>query len=445
MDENESGINIKNLLTKHPKITFLRNVFNSHTDVFASNTIYEFVNNVAVIESTNFIGVIERMWLNTSSNIKNLLIFLVGPTININTLNFNTVSNDDIDLQLIHKVSINGLKTSNKIMLFSEYSEKTEFIAVPHNKSCFVPYLFKNGNKKLVFVIEPEHKDSKSMKIKKELIVKYAVSNDSAEILRFKISNIEWLMKRLHTVYHNIEIGENKINADIVGMPLSHIIINTEKNKNDKLKIKFDAVIKNNVDKDKCINIEHDLLVSDNHPEYNRYVLDSCDIYLIDPYCNLTIKGMQPMGSYLLEKSSKFTIVSKINTKIEITYCIFDILRDDKTNKMFYLFSQNIKNIVPNIYNQYIESTFYETTNEDNNDDDEFTPNNFIVSNIYDVNNNNSLNINHNFDDQNDNQNDDKSDDKYYHKIDNKNGDLSDDLVMENYIIEELKIDSIEI
>jgi hypothetical protein len=318
---------LEQYMTKYPVITFLRHIYRQHTDVYARKNTYQFVNNKVCIEPTEFLGVIEKIWLGNCSNIKNVLIFLVGQTVDIDTLNFDTeidITNEE--LQLVHRVSINGLRTSNKIMWFSEYSDTKDTLVIPHNRSGFIPHLFTRDNKKLVFVIEPENDN---IVTERTLIVKYGISNCSQEITRFKNSAFELLLKRLHTVYHDIDVGTNVINSDIINIPLSHIIINTEKDFGDDIDIKFNAVIKNksNIDTNEYITIEHDLVCTERDPEYDRYVIDSCDTYLIDPYSNIITKGFQPSGNYKLYESSKFIITSSVKTKIEITYCLFDVLK----------------------------------------------------------------------------------------------------------------------
>jgi hypothetical protein len=258
---------IERYITQYPAITFLRHIYRQHTEIYAKKNIYEFINNKVCIEPTDFFGVIEKIWLNGCSNIKNVLIFLVGQTVDIDTLNFDTeIDTKNKDLQFVHKISINGLRASNKIMWYSEYSDTKDTLVIPHNKLCFIPHLFTKDNKKLVVIIEPENND---IIVDRTLIVKYGVSNSFQEITRFRNIPFECLVKRLHTVYHDINIGENIINTDIVGSPLSHIIINTEKDISDNIDIAFDAVIKNKSNiGDEYIIVNHDLIDSEKDPEY---------------------------------------------------------------------------------------------------------------------------------------------------------------------------------
>jgi hypothetical protein len=119
-------------------------------------------------------------------------------------------------------------------------------------------------------------------------------------------------------------------------MPLAYIIINTNKNISNHLQIKFNAIINNrsNIGDNEHIIFTHDLVCTENDPEYSNYIINSNDIYIIDPYYNVIFKGHQPYGNYILQKDSKFYITSTIHTQIEITYCIFDILRCSNNNIM---------------------------------------------------------------------------------------------------------------
>lgn len=330
--ENPRDTDISIYLTSNPHITFGKNTYKRHTDCFQKKISNNLYNNRIIIEPFEYpIDIIKNMWLTECDKIKCFSMFLVDESIDINQLTTDSV-NEDNNIQIIHKMSINSLYSLNKL---HKLTFKSNVLEIIYNNMNFIPKLLIKDNKKIVLVIET---NDGSILNDCKLMIKYLILYDNDEIRRFQQVAHEYLCRRLITKKYKINKGDNKILLETNNLCISHFIINTPKNISDKLKIIFNSYIKqqneNNINDDnqntEIIIKNENILDEINYDiEYNYYQNENNDTYIYDAYDNITNYDYQPRGHIQLQNESNLTIQSDSNEEIEfeITFSIYDVLR----------------------------------------------------------------------------------------------------------------------
>lgn len=361
--ENITNTNLSVLLTGNPLITFGKNVYKQHTNCFQKTIPYNFENNRVKINPLEFpIDIIHNMWITQCDKIKKLSLFLVGNLVDISQMTVDSV-NDADNIQIIHKMSINGLKSLNNL---HEIKNKPNTLEILYNNIIFIPNILNNDNrnKKLVLIIDPL--DNQILNDCK-LIIKYLIPNSVNEINRFQQVGHEYLCKRLVTNYYKINKGFNRIMLSTNNLCTSHFVVNTPLNMANDLNITFNAyfnsemgIPNNELNNDPDVNPDaeieqsiHDQINSGavvknkyildevfNDPSYGYYMKHNCDTYVFDAFKNIKYReelNIQPAGHLQLKNESNLVIQSKHEQSIdlEITFCTYDILRIIGSNVYF--------------------------------------------------------------------------------------------------------------
>lgn len=160
--------------------------------------IYEFANNRIKLEHDDTVKCIDSIWIN-KNNIKTISMFLIKDNIDINTINVDTSDYENHAVQVIHKIDINALIIANKIY----GNDDPEILFIPYIVNTFIPnFLHSVGvNMSVLFVIDPIENVADK---KHELIIKYLIALDQAEIDKFKNVGHEYLVRRLESYHHII-------------------------------------------------------------------------------------------------------------------------------------------------------------------------------------------------------------------------------------------------
>lgn len=374
--ENTTNNDIDIYLTGNSEITFLKSIYKRHTPVFTQKKTHHSINNKIKIEPTTFVGCIENMWINNTNNINNVAFFLVKNDVDIDTITYATQP-DNNNIQIIHKISIAGLQSLNKLC----ENDDSSFLKIPYNKYSFVPALLQRINTNFFILCVIDSKDNNITDF--ELRIKYTISNSEDEVRRFRHANHEYLIRRILSVSHKINIGVNHIPADIKNIPVSHLIINANKDTHTDLDLTYHiftdgAQTNNNINQvnnppvnyvvgdtvdnsatdptandpatspvvenlvedpvanlggdlvimpNTSIYIDHHLNITQNDPEYSKYYLNNYDTYFLDAHANIKSFDVQPSGSYNMKEGSYLEVNSKIETTIDLTYVAIDVLR----------------------------------------------------------------------------------------------------------------------
>lgn len=362
-------------LTGNAQITFLKSVYRRHTDIYTQKVIHKSVNNKIKIEPTNFLGCIQHMWLNNISNIKNVAFFIVKDHVDIEQINFNTEqsvqgansvevtslpnvegSDNEVtsnansvenveatglhDIQILHKISFSGLYSMN-----CNYNRQHDLLEIPNNSMHLAPALMHNNNRNAYILCVIESHDGNTYPY--ELTIKYAIANSRDEIRRFDQIGHEYLLKRMISFKHNIELGENNIPIDVHNFPVAHIIVNTDKNLASQMKLTYNLDVPNfaleqpEQGHPEDMRIVQEMTVIENDPEHFKMTNDKYDTYILDPYGNATTNqpsdynvndndalpsGHQPAGNYETRDTSFLQVNSTVETTVDITYVVFDVL-----------------------------------------------------------------------------------------------------------------------
>ena len=131
MEQNSS---IYSNIINDPQITFLKNTYRRHTEFITIKKIYESDNYIYKLTCDDQLNAITHIWIHNCSNIKNVFMYLAD------------------DMEIIHRMSINSLRSINKIM----FSRIGDILELPINELAFVPSLAKKiANKCFVIEIDP--------------------------------------------------------------------------------------------------------------------------------------------------------------------------------------------------------------------------------------------------------------------------------------------------
>lgn len=319
-------------LTGNPQITFSKNVYRRHTNILSKKDVYEFENNRVIIPPTEEVDVIKNIWISNCDNIKCVSMFAVDQNLNMEEITTNTT--DTIE--------------NNDIMLFSKLNKEILDIFNPKKSNGYWQFpitenalmtnqMLKKG-RNILFVI-----DTIDNNIKHNIIVKRLIVNSVEESKLFNNTCHEYLVKRLKTFEYDIKIGHNEINTEFIGDSIAYIILNSQKGASNDMSICLECNIscissQEMVDK----TIKYNICSTQYDPEHSHFVSENSDVYVLDVFANLyqksetfaeidywegQIGGHQPKGNFNMKQCSCFKIDSKINTKLEITYAIFDVLR----------------------------------------------------------------------------------------------------------------------
>ena len=359
-------------LTGNAQITFLKSVYRRHTDIYTQKVTHKSVNNKIKIEPTNFLGCIQHMWLNNISNIKNVAFFIVKDHVDIEQINFNTEqslsnannveaaslptvegSDNEVtsnansveggenvvaglhDIQILHKISFSGLYSMN-----CNYNRQHDLLEIPNNSMHLVPALIHNNNRNAYILCAIESHDGNTYPY--ELTIKYAIANGRDEIRRFDLVSHEYLLKRMISFKHDIKLGENNIPIDVHNFPVAHIIVNTDKNLSSQMKLTYNLDVPNfALELPQDMRIVQEMTVIENDPEHFKMTNDKYDTYILDPYENATTNqasdynaddndalpsGHQPAGNYEMRDTSFLQVNSTVETTVDITYVVFDVM-----------------------------------------------------------------------------------------------------------------------
>lgn len=239
--------------------------------------------------------------------------FLVKDNIDINTINSNTDDYENHEVQVVHKIDINALISINKLY----NNNVSDILKIPFNTNYFVPSILhsQNINMNILIIIDP----IENIADKKYELIKYNIALDQHEIRKFREVPHAYLVKRLQSYSHIVDIGEHKIDI----MPdtyLAFIVINSSKPINLECHIECKN---NNI-------INQNILPTSLDPEYRNIIIDNKYTYIIDSYNN-TYGGndAQPRGFFDTKMNSYFKILSTEKSDVVITYVMFDILTID--------------------------------------------------------------------------------------------------------------------
>lgn len=314
---------IQDSLTSCPQIKFSKLNYKRHSLMSSDKRIYEFTNNRLRLEYDEKIKCINSIWIK-NDNIKRVSMFLVKNHIDINTINIDTTDYENHDVQVIHKIDIDGLVSLNKLL-----KNETMMLEIPYNKNCFVPNMIyeKGMNMNILFIIEPIEE---ILNKKYDLIIKYFNVLYDFDIRRCKGVSNERLIKRIESYHHNIDVGENNINI-MPHVSLASIIINSSRPievgchfecvNDDAIRFDFDKVgyIDNQI-------IDLNVLPTSKDPDYRNIKIGNKYTYVIDPYNNTKVDVQQPLGVFKIVANSCFKINATEKTEITITYVIFDAI-----------------------------------------------------------------------------------------------------------------------
>jgi hypothetical protein len=122
-------------------------------NVFKKKISYNFQNNRLKINPLEYpVDIIYNMWITQCDKIKKISLFLVDDSVDIDQMTIDS-ENDATNIQIIHKVSINGLHSLNELY---QIKNKSNTLEILYNDINFVPNMLNenNRNKKLVFIID---------------------------------------------------------------------------------------------------------------------------------------------------------------------------------------------------------------------------------------------------------------------------------------------------
>ena len=336
---------VNTYLIKHPSITYCRGVNTRYENFFTKKEIFSFTSDRLEITPLEYnVDVIENMYIINFDKITKINIFLVNKDIDINTLSIDTDDNENI--KIIHKTNIDTLYSLNTK---SPYLKKN-MLLIPYNSKNFVPSSAqKNNNKKFVILVESEDTSNIS------LLINYLIPISKYEINRFSYGFLS-LTKKIITESINIKKGSNKIYIGNPDISYAYFMIVAPKNTFNNIHIKFigynicdsspinidlnnyyeniSEEIKNEISNGKLILIKEKLVEVSQNLEYISYENNMHDVYFKDPYRNLSLfdwhlstNEIQAYGHYTLNNESCFEIDSDIDINIQLTKCIFDIIK----------------------------------------------------------------------------------------------------------------------
>lgn len=363
-------------ITQNPQITFLKSCYRRHTSVLLKKETCSFQNNRLIVPTTQGIDVIKNIWLSTCSNVKSIAIFIIDENVDPNTISVNTTDTlENNNVILFSKLNKAVLET------FSCKLQDNDYVEIPISDNSLVTKLMAMRNRKLLLVI-----DSHDNNVQHDAIIKRGIVNDVDEAKNFTQVCHEYLVKRIITFEHDIKIGENILNVDFIGDSIAYIILNTEKNKSKDINVSLEYKVLC-PDVENFINNEngeiqiiektltHNIYETTNDPEYSHIANKNNDTYIFDTFGNLIsskvqqsadfnwnqnntiISGHQPCGNLNMRQGSCFKINSKINSKIEITYGLFDVLRYNNSgqSKLYFLNRQYGEPVIEPIVEPVIE------------------------------------------------------------------------------------------
>jgi hypothetical protein len=297
---------------------------------YTQNIIYKSTNNKIVIVPTDFYGEIHEMWIINSKNIKYISMFLVKNHIDIDNININTESESN-NIQVIHKTSAKTIKNITNL----KKNINDDILKFPFNHDAFIPKFSENHNINILIVIEPfdnSYKQIYELYVQYKTDPKYNSLRHTYDQICIGFSNSVYI-KKIYTEIYDVEIGENTILNNINGLCTELLLINTDKNIVDAIDITLNTSIflDNQIGSitEELLSIE--LKSINNYPMYNYSDNIQNDIYIYDPY------GIIADNNGVMDRPENINlnhihILSKIKTRIEITYIISDILKYTHTD-----------------------------------------------------------------------------------------------------------------
>lgn len=333
---------ISEYITGNPQVTFFKSVYRRHTNSLQQKDKYIFQNNRIAVPVSDELDILTDVWISNINNIKSVALFMIENTVNPDSITVDSVSStDSTDIMLFTKLNKTILDVLNG-------ENNTNYFKFPISEKALSTCMTAVRNKKILFVI-----DTVDENIQHNIIIRRSISNYYDEKRRFAQVPHEYLVKKFKTVEYDINVGENVIDMEFINNGMSHIYLNTVKNVPDALEVnvEYNVICDNQINDDQCFSekkLIYNCIESNSDPEYAKFATEKYDTYIFDAfknvnsqselssgstdYCETTewinrVSGHQPHGCLKITKGNCFKINSKIKTKMEITYVIFDVLR----------------------------------------------------------------------------------------------------------------------
>jgi len=285
---------------------------------------YDFVDGKVIIPDDENISAMQKIWAINWKNIKKLHLLMVSNSVNIDELNMENITESTETVKIIDTMTETSLKLFNKIQYTNESKLNSEkFTVIPHHSLCFVPKLL-NISSKLVYIAELHNEN-----IKCSIRVRYLITDNSDEFRKFVTLPHEYLVKRHITKTYSITKGENEIEIPYINVPILYLTMCSKKNTADLMNINVNYKIKNKIAGTGFHNMSIKLDEVNNDCENYRCSLESNDVYLLNAGIDINDANImnQPCSHFVMEPGSKINITSEIDTSIDVSFFMYNVLR----------------------------------------------------------------------------------------------------------------------
>ena len=322
----------------NPQITFMKNAYKRHTELLSRKTICQTENNRYIFSTNEDIEIIDKIFIGNIDNVKCIGLYIISTDIDSNTINTDT--QDDIQINpensticCIFRMNQVALQTYIKLNGNNLINNQVyELFNI--SKHALIPKFLKKSNKKLLLIVDSFNLVDKQF----NLTIKYKIVNNFDEIRKFNLVDHEYCIRKSKSFEYNIVKGENIIGVEFLRNLIIYIVINIKNVSDIPITRPIDIEYKTFGSKREDKIIKRKLFPTNLDLEFAYITIPNHTTYILDSYENIGCDNEQLKGIFEMRESSHFKFTSEYDTKITITYCVFDVIQYGRNElKMLYM------------------------------------------------------------------------------------------------------------